>query len=66
MDNGELKSPEELLWMLKTNGITPEKTVVTTCNTGLQAGGAYFIFRYLGFPDVRVHDESWVSYCATK
>jgi thiosulfate/3-mercaptopyruvate sulfurtransferase len=66
MDNGALKSPEELLWVLKTNGITPDKTVVTTCNTGLQAGGAYFIFRYLGFPDVRVHDESWVSYCATQ
>jgi len=66
MDNGALKSPEELLWMLKKNGITPDKTVVTTCNTGLQAGGAYFIFRYLGFPDVRVHDESWVSYCATR
>ncbi len=66
MDNGALKSPEELLWMLNKNGITPDKTVVTTCNTGLQAGGAYFIFRYLGFPDVRVHDESWVSYCATK
>jgi 3-mercaptopyruvate sulfurtransferase SseA len=66
MDNGGLKSPEELLWMLKTNGITPDKTVVTTCNTGLQAGGAYFIFRYLGYPDVRVHDESWVSYCATR
>ena len=64
MDNGELKSPEELLWMLKSKGITPDKTVVTTCNTGLQAGGAYFIFRYLGYPDVRVHDESWVSYSA--
>jgi len=62
MDNGALKSPEELLWMLKTKGIIFEKTVVTTCNTGLQAGGAYFIFRYLGYPDVRVHDESWVSY----
>ena len=65
MDNGGLKSPEELLWMLKKNGITPDKTIVTTCNTGLQAGGAYFIFRYLGFPDVRVHDESWNSYCAS-
>jgi len=64
MDNGALKSPEELLWMLKTYGITPDKTVVTTCNTGLQAGGAWFIFRYLGFSDVRVHDQSWVSYCA--
>jgi len=25
---------------------------------------AWFIFRYLGFSDVRVHDQSWVSYCA--
>ena len=66
MDNGELKSPDELLYMLKNKGITPDKTIITTCNTGLQAGGAYFIFRYLGFPDVRVHDESWVSYCAVR
>lgn len=64
MDNAQLKSPDELLWMLKKNGITPDKTIVTTCNTGLQAGGAYFIFRYLGYPDVRVHDDSWVNYCA--
>ena len=64
MDNAQLKSPEELLWMLKKNGITPDKTIVTTCNTGLQAGGAYFIFHYLGYPDVRVHDDSWVNYCA--
>ena len=66
MDNGELKSPEELLWMLKNKGITPDKTIVTTCNTGLQAGGAFFIFRYLGFPDVRVHDDSWVGYSAER
>ena len=62
MDNGEFKSPEELLWMLKTRGITADKTIVTTCNTGLQAGGAYFVFRYLGYPDVRTHDESWTGY----
>jgi thiosulfate/3-mercaptopyruvate sulfurtransferase len=66
MDNGEIKSPEELLYMLKNNGITPDKTIVTTCNTGLQASSAYFIFRYLGYPDVRVHDESWNSYCAIR
>lgn len=65
MDNGALKSPGELLWMPKNKGITPDRTVVTTCNTGLQAGGAYFIFRYLGYPDVRVHDTSWVIYSAT-
>lgn len=64
MDNGALKSPDELLWMLKNNGITPDKTVVTTCNTGQLAGGAFFMLRYLGFEDVRVHDQSWISWCA--
>ena len=63
MDDGVLKSPEELLWMLKKNGITPDKTVVTTCNTGQLAGSAFFIFRYLGFENVKVHDASWVSWC---
>jgi thiosulfate/3-mercaptopyruvate sulfurtransferase len=60
MDNGFLKSPEELLWMLKTYGITPDKTVVTTCDTGVAASDAFFILRYLGFADVRVHEEAWV------
>jgi len=63
MDDGVLKSPEELLWMLKKNGITPDKTVVTTCNTGQLAGSAFFILRYLGFENVKVHDASWVSWC---
>jgi thiosulfate/3-mercaptopyruvate sulfurtransferase len=66
MDNGFLKSPAELLWMLKTYGITPDKPVVTTCDTGVAASDAFFIFRYLGFPDVRVHEEAWVVWSRTR
>jgi thiosulfate/3-mercaptopyruvate sulfurtransferase len=66
MDNGVLKSPAELLWMLRTRGITPDKTVVTTCDTGLAAADAFFLLRYLGFPDVRVHDEAWVIWSRTR
>ena len=62
MDNGFLKSPRELLWMLKENGITQDKTVVTSCNTGILAGDAFFMFRYLGFKDVKAHDESWITW----
>jgi CheY-like chemotaxis protein len=47
---------------LKTYGITPDKTVITTCDTGVAASSAYFVLRYLGFPDVRVHDEAWVNW----
>jgi len=67
MENGYLKKPQELLWMLKANyNITPDKAVITTCNTGQLAADAYFVFRYLGFVDVRVHDQSWISWCATR
>jgi thiosulfate/3-mercaptopyruvate sulfurtransferase len=66
MDNGALKSPAELLWMLRTRGITPDKTIITTCDTGIAASDAFFILRYLGFPDVRVHDEAWVVWSKTR
>ncbi|HTP03737.1 MAG TPA: rhodanese-like domain-containing protein [Nitrospirota bacterium] len=66
MDNGALKPPAELLWMLKTRGITPDKTVITTCDTGVAASDAFFILRYLGFSDVQVHDEAWVVWSKTR
>jgi thiosulfate/3-mercaptopyruvate sulfurtransferase len=65
MDNGALKPPAELLWMLRTRGVTPDKTVITTCDTGIAAGDAFFLLRYLGFPDVRFHDEAWVVWSRT-
>jgi thiosulfate/3-mercaptopyruvate sulfurtransferase len=66
MDNGFLKPPRQLLWMLSTHGVTPDKTVITTCDTGVAAADAFFILRYLGFPDVRVHDEAWVNWSRTR
>lgn len=66
MDNAALKPPQELLWLLKKNGITPDKRVITSCNTGQLAGAAYTILKYLGFEDVRVHDASWISWCANQ
>jgi thiosulfate/3-mercaptopyruvate sulfurtransferase len=66
MDNGVLKPPAELLWMLRNRGVTPDKTIVTTCDTGVAAADAFFVLRYLGFPDVRVHDEAWVVWSTTR
>jgi 3-mercaptopyruvate sulfurtransferase SseA len=66
MDNGALKSPAELLWVLRTRGITPDKSVVTTCDTGIAAADAWFLLRWLGFPDVRVHEEAWVVWSRTR
>jgi thiosulfate/3-mercaptopyruvate sulfurtransferase len=59
---GPLKSPEELLWTLNNYGITKDKTVIVTCNTNFTAGGGMFLFRYLGYPNVKVHGDSWVGW----
>ena len=66
MDNGALKSPAELLWVLRTRGITPDKAIVTTCDTGIAASDAWFLLRWLGFRDVRVHEEAWVVWSKTR
>jgi thiosulfate/3-mercaptopyruvate sulfurtransferase len=61
-DHSGIKNPEELLWVLKERNIPKDKTIILTCNTGNWAGAAHFVFRYLGYPDVRVHDESWIGW----
>lgn len=61
-DHSSVKPPDELLWVLRDRNIRKDKTIVVSCNTGGWAGGAQFIFRYLGYPDVRVHDESWIGW----
>ena len=62
MDHAQLKTPQELLWVLNNRGITPDKTVVITCNTGITAGAGFFMLRYLGYPDVRIHDSAWIGW----
>ena len=62
MDHAKLKPPEQLLYALKNRGITPNKTIVMTCNTGAWAGAGFFMLRYLGFPDVRIYDASWIGW----
>jgi 3-mercaptopyruvate sulfurtransferase SseA len=61
-DHGYVKSAEELLWVLKERNIRKDKTIVITCNTGNWAGAAQYMLRYLGYPNVKVHDESWVGW----
>ncbi len=62
-ENQALKSDAELRRIYETLGVTPEKRVVTYCNTGMQASQSYFTLKYLGY-DVRLYDGSmseWTS-----
>lgn len=56
-DNQALKSDAELRKLYETLGVTPDKRVVTYCNTGMQASQSYFTLKYLGY-DVRMYDGS--------
>ncbi len=38
------------------------KTIVAYCRTGMQASHAYFVARYLGYPDVRLYDGSMAEW----
>lgn len=52
-----LQSEDALRKLYQTAGLTPGKTVVTYCNSGMQASQSYFTLKYLGY-DVKMYDGS--------
>jgi len=57
--DGTFKPIEELRAMYAAEGITPDKTVVTYCQTQHRASHSYFVLRLLGYPKVAGYDRSW-------
>lgn len=56
------KPVEELRQMYLTRGVTPDKTVVTYCQTHHRASHSYVVLRLLGFPTLAAYDRSWVEW----
>jgi thiosulfate/3-mercaptopyruvate sulfurtransferase len=52
-----LKSEDALRKLYEAAGVAPNKTVVTYCNSGMQASQSYFTLKYLGY-DVKMYDGS--------
>jgi thiosulfate/3-mercaptopyruvate sulfurtransferase len=52
-----LKPDAELLKLYEAAGVSPNRPVVTYCNSGMQASQSYFTLKYLGY-DVRMYDGS--------
>jgi thiosulfate/3-mercaptopyruvate sulfurtransferase len=57
--DGTFKSVDELRAMYAAEGVTPDKTVVTYCQTQHRASHSYFVLRLLGYSKVAGYDRSW-------
>lgn len=60
--DGTLKPLDELRAMYAAAGVTPDKTVVTYCQTHHRAAHSYFVLRLLGYPRVVGYDGSWADW----
>lgn len=49
----------DLADLLSSRGITPDRDIVTHCQTHHRSGLSYMIGRLLGFPRIRAYDGSW-------
>jgi thiosulfate/3-mercaptopyruvate sulfurtransferase len=62
-ENQALQSEAALRALYEKAGITPDRKVVTYCNSGMQASQSYFTLKYLGY-DVRMYDGSMSEWTA--
>lgn len=58
------KPAAELRAMYESLGITPDKTVIPYCTTGVRSAVTYFTLRLLGYEDVRLYSGSWQEWSA--
>ena len=61
--NGTFKSSEELAALYGEAGFTPDKEIITYCQSGVRGAHTWFVLsELLGYPSVRNYDGSWVEY----
>jgi thiosulfate/3-mercaptopyruvate sulfurtransferase len=61
-EDGTFKPVEELRRLYTGAGVTPDKTVVTYCQTHHRGAHGYFVLRLLGYPRVVGYDRSWAEW----
>jgi thiosulfate/3-mercaptopyruvate sulfurtransferase len=60
--DGTFKPVAELRALYTGAGVTPDKTVVTYCQTHHRGAHSYFVLRLLGYPRVVGYDRSWAEW----
>ena len=61
-EDGTFKPVEELRRLYTGAGVTPDKSVVTYCQTHHRGAHSYFVLRLLGYPRVIGYDRSWAEW----
>jgi len=61
-DDKSFKSAEELRSLYEAQGATPNKTVVSYCQTHHRAAHTYFVLRLLGYTKLKGYDRSWAEW----
>lgn len=56
------KPLDELRRLYVARGVTPDREVVTYCQTHHRAAHTYFVLRLLGYPRVAAYDRSWAEW----
>ena len=64
-ENMTLLPETQLRKLYQDIGVTPDRPVVTYCNTGMQASQSYFTLKYLGY-DVHMYDGSYSEWSGAK
>ncbi len=57
-----MKDAESLRKTLATLGITPDKRIITHCQTHHRSGYTYLVAKVLGFPEVQAYAGSWAEW----
>jgi thiosulfate/3-mercaptopyruvate sulfurtransferase len=60
--DGRFKSTAELRKIYEFEGVAPDQTVVTYCQTHHRAAHNYFVLRLLGYPRVVAYTGSWAEW----
>lgn len=58
-DDGTFKSADQLRRLYQQTGLTPDKEVVTYCQSGGRASHTLFVLRLIGFDKSRAYYGSW-------
>ena len=57
------KSLKDLRYNFEQAGITPEKTIIAYCQSGVRSAHTTFVLtEILGYPNVRNYDGSWIEW----